>query len=342
MKTFIFLILACMFCFIFLGCQTDQRLGQPSPGPLGPTGFCEAVGAKYKFSFEREPAITSIQALVRKNRIVVILGNAQGNTVAFLMRSVRQVSQADTLNQVETFTISYPRKVLKLEEVAAEAEGVKFNNKKYAAFVSYDKQTWIPLSEANVTPAELARDITLMEKTWKDAQRIAVVNKCKDFYTVSRKPSFKQSDNCAVSNNTCTVLWMISLDDVFADRDAEFGNPPFDIGPDDDMGDDWLSMGGGTKPSRACEGAIKDPQCGRRGLDKAQGYGYGETSSEALRQARDHVRDLCEGGNIIFAYEKVCDYSEGSDTGQHWAATVNACCSLVALPPIPPSGSGGR
>lgn len=338
MKTVNFSILACLLSFMLFGCQTDQNLGKANTQPLGPTGFCEAVSKKYRFRFEKEPKITSIQALIRKNRIVVILGDSQGYTRAFLIRSVLTASQADTFRKVETFTLSYPKRVLKLKEVAAEAEGVKLINKKYAAFVSYDKQNWIPLPKAKLTQKELSRDIGLMERTWKDAQRIAVVNQCKDYNEVSKNRSFKKSDNCGTTESACNAVWMLSLDDVLADRDAEFADPPFGIGPPDDGSRDWLAGGGG--PSRRCTGdeieALR-PTCPAP-WTRLSGFGSDENRGQARRDASAHAKQQCSDFQWEYISERCCDFSSGSDYDSWWVCTVVGCCNfedppLEELPP---------
>jgi len=340
MKKVNFSILVCILSFMLFGCQTDQKLGKPSLEPLGPTGFCEAVSKKYRFRFEKEPKIKSILALVRRNRVVVILGNSEGYTVAFLIRSVQTAPQTRTLRKVETFTLSFPTRVLKLEQLATEAEGIKLINNKYAAFVSYDKQNWIPLSEAKLTQKELSRDIALMERTWKDAQRIAVVDQCKDYNEVSQKRSFKSSNNCGISDDACNTVWMLSLDDVFADRDAEFADPPFGIGPDDDSETGWLAgrdVGGGGGSDRDCWDTGIGDRVHCPGSRKVSGFGADEERWLARATAVAHARRTC--GDDVFKNlkEKCCDFSAGSEHDTWFACTVKGCCiDMGATDNFPP------
>ena len=65
----------------------------------------------YKFAFQKEPDIISIQPLIRKNRIVLLLGDSRGQTVFYLTRTIRPVSQADSTRKIETYTLNSPAKV---------------------------------------------------------------------------------------------------------------------------------------------------------------------------------------------------------------------------------------
>lgn len=329
MKTATFSVLLCMLSLVLLGCC--QRLRRPSLEPRSPTGLCEVVGAKYEFIFEKEPEIVSLQPLIRKNRIVLLLGDSKAHTVAFLIRLVRLGSQAEPLRNVETFTLSYPERVLKLEESPWEEGYIKFRGKKYTAFISYDLQEWLPLSESPLTSGELEKDLALMEKSWETAFRLEYVRDCQDYSVASQKMLKAASTNCFVDNELCDLIWAWAYEDLFSDGDGWFSQPPTGGG----MGTDWgsysdIGMTGEIDPD--CKKRPGKPDCPAEQWI-VDGVGADSRKSMAKKMAKSDAEQACGNTIKIWGTPKICN------TGvllPWWEVEIKGCCQL-GLEPIPTS-----
>jgi len=324
MKTATFSVLLSMLSFVLLGCCRMCR--PPSLEPRSPTGLCEVVGAKYKFVFEKEPEIVSLQPLVRKNRIVLLLGDSKAHTVAFLIRLVRLDSQAEPLRNVETFTLSYPERVLKLEESPAKEGYIKFRGKKYTAFVSYDLQEWLPLSKSPLTSGELKKDLALMENSWETVFRLEYVRECEDYSAASQKSlNIPGSTNCFIDNELCNIIWESALEGVFSDDDGWLSQPPIGGGMDTDW-DPYSGAGGISK------------KCNRRRPGKvncSDGYrvvngGYTHwNESEAERLAKSNAQERCGNTITIWGAPRICSIGVNYIL---YRVDIKGCCST--MPPL--------
>lgn len=361
MKTVIFSIQAFMLSFLLFGCQTYQVI-EPQPYQESkPTGFCEVVGPKYKFRFEKGYDIISLQPLIRKNRIALYFGDSKGHTAAFLMRTVASVEEGDKKRYSETFSLSTPDKVLKLEGFASGKDSITYRKKKYIAYVSYTRQGWLPLEEANITSAELARDISLMEDSWEAALRLKYVRECLDYHkkeeqVVQKRTRVTDGDiiktvYCFIDSPECNAIWETA---IYQDCDGmhfnpecwdEFSEPPLheDWYPDDTRdtpgaGADSDNYGQCASNSGNLPRVPDHPFCPEAlfsvlGVGSAQGNSTG-ASHYAIVNAADSCRRQCGGSRVSHWGDSTWCCQQVEEVFSCMAYKY-ACCSDIELVPIP-------